>query len=427
MSAIVIASMGVVGAGGVLPTHFTALNDSGRAVTILDSRPVSANHPFFRGLGTNRRTCATCHVPADGWSVTPASVQARFRSSRGLDAIFRTNDGSVSPVVDVSTVQARRTAYALLLSKGLIRVGLPVPPGADFTLESVDDPYDYASATELSLFRRPLPSTNLAFLSTVMWDGRETFPGQSMRFNLEDQANAATVGHAAGAPLTALVRKNIVDFEIELFTAQTVDDAARSLTASGASGGPQLLARQPFWPGINSAQDPTGAPPTARAFTLFEAWGTANGPFSAARQAIARGQEVFNGRTFTPRRSTCSSCHNAPNAGSSSTAQLFDIGVSAAARRTPDLPLYTFRCTSGQLAGQTRITTDPGLGLITGRCEDIGRFKVPTLRGLAARPPYFHNGAAATLDDVVTFYDQRFGIRLTPGERSDLVAFLRAL
>lgn len=419
--------MGVIGAGRFLPTYFTALNDSGSAATILDTSPVRVDHPFFQSLGTNGRTCVTCHAPADGWSVTPASVQARFRSSRGQDPIFRTNDGSVSPDADVSTGRARRAAYALLLSKGLIRVGLPVPAGADFTLESVDDPYGYASATELSLFRRPLPSTNLAFLSTVMWDGRETFAGQSMRFNLEDQANAATMGHAAGAPLAPSVRTTIVDFEIELFTAQTRDDAASSLHAKGAEGGPQLLARQPFWLGINSAQDPTGAPPTARAFTLFDAWSTADGPHSAARQAIARGQEVFNGKTFTTRRSTCSSCHNAPNAGSSSTALLFNVGVSAAERRTPDLPLYTFRCVSGALAGQTRVTTDPGLGLITGRCQDIGKFKVPTLRGLAARPPYFHNGSAATLDDVVAFYDQQFGIGLTPAERSDLAAFLRAL
>ncbi|HUF91919.1 MAG TPA: cytochrome C, partial [Candidatus Limnocylindria bacterium] len=179
--------------------------------------------------------------------------------------------------------------------------------------------------------------------------------------------------------------------------------------------------------GINSGEDPTGAPPTARAFTLFDAWETAGGTYAEARRAVARGQEIFNGRTFTARASTCSSCHNAPNAGSSSTARLFDVGVSAAARRTPDLPLYTFRCVAGPLAGQARATTDPGLALISGRCEDIGRFKVPVLRGLAARPPYFHNGAAATLDDVVTFYDQQFGIGLTSAERADLAAFLRAL
>jgi cytochrome c peroxidase len=73
------------------------------------------------------------------------------------------------------------------------------------------------------------------------------------------------------------------------------------------------------------------------------------------------------------------------------------------------------------------VTTDPGLALISGRCADIGKFKVPVLRGLAARPPYFHNGSAATLDDVVTFYDLHFRIGFTAAERADLAAFLRAL
>jgi hypothetical protein len=46
--------------------------------------------------------------------------------------------------------------------------------GAAFELVGVRDPYGFASATELSLFRRPLPATDLRFLSTVMWDRRET-------------------------------------------------------------------------------------------------------------------------------------------------------------------------------------------------------------------------------------------------------------
>jgi cytochrome c peroxidase len=49
------------------------------------------------------------------------------------------------------------------------------------------------------------------------------------------------------------------------------------------------------------------------------------------------------------------------------------------------------------------------------------------LRGLAARPPYFHDGSAATLADVVRFYDTRFQARFTEQEKADLVAFLRAL
>jgi len=49
------------------------------------------------------------------------------------------------------------------------------------------------------------------------------------------------------------------------------------------------------------------------------------------------------------------------------------------------------------------------------------------LRGLAARAPYFHNGSAATLMDVVNFYDQRFSIGFTDQQKQDLVNFLNTL
>src|SRR5262249_34910318 len=135
--------------------------------------------------------------PGDGWTIVPSHVQARFEATGGEDPIFRTNDGSNSPNADVSTIEMRRAAYSMLLSKGLIRVGIGVPSDAEFELIEVDDPYCYASATELSLCRRRLPATNLAFLATVMWDGRETFPDQFIHFDLSDQANSATLGHAA--------------------------------------------------------------------------------------------------------------------------------------------------------------------------------------------------------------------------------------
>jgi len=53
--------------------------------------------------------------------------------------------------------------------------------------------------------------------------------------------------------------------------------------------------------------------------------------------------------------------------------------------------------------------------------------KGPILRGLAARAPYFHNGSAATLSDVLDFYDTRFNIGFTAREKSDLIAFLQSL
>jgi len=58
---------------------------------------------------------------------------------------------------------------------------------------------------------------------------------------------------------------------------------------------------------------------------------------------------------------------------------------------------------------------------------DIGKTKGPILRGLAARAPYFHNGSAATLRDVINFYEQRFQLSFREEQKSDLEAFLRSL
>ena len=110
-----------------------------------------------------------------------------------------------------------------------------------------------------------------------------------------------------------------------------------------------------------------------------------------------------------------------------------NIGVANAGEASPPvlnisgLPVFTVSCTDGPLKHQTYEVTDIGRAMTTGNCADIGKFKGPILRGLAARAPYFHNGSAATLDDVIEFYDQRFAIGLTDQQKSDLIAFLNAL
>jgi cytochrome c peroxidase len=88
------------------------------------------------------------------------------------------------------------------------------------------------------------------------------------------------------------------------------------------------------------------------------------------------------------------------------------------------MPLYTLR---NKATGELFQTTDPGRALVTGKWNDRNRFKGPILRGLAARAPYFHNGSAMTLGDVLDFYDRRFAIGFTASERADLVQFLRSL
>jgi cytochrome c peroxidase len=89
--------------------------------------------------------------------------------------------------------------------------------------------------------------------------------------------------------------------------------------------------------------------------------------------------------------------------------------------------VFTLECIAGPLAGRTFQVTDIGRAMITDKCADIGKVKGPILRGLAGRAPYFHNGSATTLADVVEFYNQRFDIGLTAQQKSDLVAFLSAL
>lgn len=71
--------------------------------------------------------------------------------------------------------------------------------------------------------------------------------------------------------------------------------------------------------------------------------------------------------------------------------------------------------------------TDPGRALVTGKWADISKFKGPILHALATRAPYVHNGATATLENVVNFHNPRFSIGLSPQEIADLVAFLKTL
>jgi cytochrome c peroxidase len=71
--------------------------------------------------------------------------------------------------------------------------------------------------------------------------------------------------------------------------------------------------------------------------------------------------------------------------------------------------------------------SDLGRAMVTGKCADIGKFKGPILRGLAGRAPYFHNGSAATLKDVLDFYNTRFALQLSKQDEDDLVAFLKTL
>jgi cytochrome c peroxidase len=132
----------------------------------------------------------------------------------------------------------------------------------------------------------------------------------------------------------------------------------------------------------------------------------------------ATGNPVING--------SCGTCHDTPNVGNHSVAMPLNVGVAdtTSSLDVSYLPVITLQNIA---TGEIVQTTDPGRALVTGQWSDIGKFKGPVLRGLAARAPYFHNGSAQSLGDVVDFYNRRFNIGLTAQEKSDLIAFLKAL
>lgn len=448
------------------------------------------NGPFFESLGSNGRTCATCHQAGNAMSLSAESANSRFLATRGTDPLFRPVDGSnCDHDIAVSTFEERYKAYSLLRTRGLLRIAIAVPPNADYAVTSVDNPYGCNETDTISQYRRPLPATNLRFLSAVMFDGRESSPPtgttkilynnypNSLLSDLTHQAMDATNGHAQALPPVTISDprlRRIVNFEMGLTTAQAFSKRAGLLNEQGAKGGPQALLNKRFFISINSSvhallpqfEQPGGLVRpgdgqfTPAIFNTFDAW--ADVPAEDPRAAIARGQKIFNSKLINitgvaginddvsagglvaggipSLTGTCGTCHDTPNVGNHSFPTPLDIGTgdpdasNTSVNRggldityLPSITVCKLDPATGAPTDTCKTTTDLGQGLIDGQFDHIGKIKGPILRGLAARAPYFHNGSARTLLDVVRFYKTRFGMVLTPQEESDLVAFLNAL
>ena len=494
---LLLAAMGTFAAGDgiIIPQFATFPDPSGFFATVNQGGPtVQASNPFFQDLGTNGRRCVTCHEPGDAMSITPPHIRQRFDSTQGMDPLFRPVDGANCPTADVSTLDERRSAYSLLLTKGLIRVGIGVPANADYQVISVYNRYGCNATDVISMYRRPLPTTNLLFLSAVMFDGREStpvtgttkiinsnYPG-SLLSDLAHQSVDATLIHAQGDGThpTPAEQQQIVDFETKLFTAQIRDHQAGSLDEAGTNGGPVALATQPFFITINSSvhfvvpvfEQPGGLVTpgdgqfTSNIFNLYNKWSQV--PYGkdegqgASRRSIAHGEQLFNTLQIpitgvsginddvaagglvaggVPSfQGTCGTCHDTPNVGNHSFPTPLNIGtgdpsptnrsVNLGGLDLSDLPEITV-CkkdpTTGQPTNTCKTTTDLGQALIDGRFDHVGKIKGPILRGLAGRAPYFHNGSAASLADVISFYNVRFSLNLSQQDQDDLVAFLKTL
>jgi hypothetical protein len=464
------------GQGGSFPAVADYPNAEGTLRTLLVGAPVeTADHPFFAPIGPSGRACITCHQPSDAMGLSVETIRRRWEETAGRDPLFAAVDGSNCPILP----QDRRESHSLLLDHGLIRIQRPWPPrdGADrpvdpdFDIEVVRDPWGCNSGSEyglrarqpsISVYRRPRPVANLKYLTAVgfAYDPKQGLPlprdpetGELISGNLMADGRAGTLhGQIRDAAPTHLEffeemsreqRLRIIDFETRIFTAQYRHRIGGRLDDLGAQGGPDVLARS----------EPGQLGSIGRAvWSEFEAWENipADAPISAEerafKQSVARGARTFRERTFlitdsaginspigfgNPVRNSCVFCHNMTMMGNDVAPGQVDLGTTNLpfADPAPHLPLFRITCRRDPHPhyGRVILTHDPGYALTTGRCADVGKITLQSMRGLSARAPYFANGSARDLRAVVDYYDRRYDIGYTEQEKQDLVNLMSVL
>ncbi len=474
------------GQGGVLPAE-TAFNNADGKSGIFNVKGAvdMKGHPFFEVLGTNGRACVTCHQPSDAMGLSLASIRQQWQSNGGKDPLFAPVDGANCP----NLPREEAKSHSLLLNRGLIRVGLPWPPQPrngvptepEFTIEVVRDPagcntdpvYGLTSPKPtVSVYRRPRIAANLKFMTyevgpfnakrLAMINDRDPFTGKYMSMNIMSDAREPSLRtQAISAARDHLQVKDepsadaldrIVNFESQLYAAQVDSRVGGSLVEKG---GPEALGPRNLDKQERGLGDNFGTP----LFHSFAMWNPASSEARAQREfreSVARGNDVFFKRPFyisdtthintvgmgNPMKRTCATCHNSNMVGTDLSAGWVDVGTTNLpyARVTLDnpwseakaeLPLFKITCNAEArphpFLGRVIYTQDPGRALISGRCVDVGSIVMGQFRGLAARAPYFSNGSAATLRDLVDFYDRRFNIGYTTQEKEDLTNFLSVL
>ena len=213
----------------------------------------------------------------------------------------------------------------------------------------------------------------------------------------------------------------IVAIEKRLFASQQVNTASGLLFAADGTGGATAELTTNFSFGTNSMFKAITAGNTKRfkqivytlLFSCINDASASSAQAVAARQFIARSQNIFNTHAFNVRKDllgndglglsflTSRTCPSVPNVGSMPVPRYFNIGTADAKARTADMPLYTLRNIKTSERVQTQ---NPSRAMVRGLWKDIRRFKAPGLRGLRMRAPYFHDGSVKTTANAIAFH-----------------------
>lgn len=417
---------------------------------------------------TNGRSCTTCHVPEDNFTLTPEHV-ARLLETNPNDPLFAAIDAD-DPTAETLTFEH--------LEKGLVRVWITLPDNMDV----IDEMGDVITPNDRRIFVwRGVPSiADVVLTAPYQLDGRVA--------TLEQQAQGAISGHSEGGLVSDAELERIAAFERSVFSSDRSRKVADELASgvefadvSDVEASMELTAQEQrgrelyektcaaCHGGANKAtivdreiHDLAFPALKPDGTVLFEVPATDPPTPVLVDQPnneflnIGSAYEAFLGQ-LDPDAHSFTKDLSFPNyryrfyTDSSRTEVVADL--------PPALPLddpfnmppdEDGNPVTGPNLGIQFFSTDPGRSMITGSPYDFEAFDVPTLRGISKTAPYFHNNSAETLVDVVEIYSDhlfaKFPSFTQPGEKEsdpdgdlgppeaftadqkrDLVAFLKVL
>jgi cytochrome c peroxidase len=375
------------------PNGATQFNCGERPCDAVARGRAAFNDRNLQQLGGNGRACSDCHLPSDGFQLSPAAALARFEALQAARAHnpnaddFRVNGDSA-------------TDFSNLSENGLIRVTMPLPRNVRLIDPNTGQP---SNETEVDLWRAVMPVFNVAIsgpdgVAPAWPPGAPRVPimgldpdGPNRQGGYQHDARFGTLQEQARGALLAHAQVAVEPPE------RMLDDLAAFQQTLFSSPGVELLA-QAIRTGSSSFPDPD----------------------PELNELEQQGKVVFN--------RSCAQCHGGALHPSTTTPDATLSGIrpiqryfpiqTACPRPTADgfrpcpprlaRNARTYRITLGDGSFQFVTTSDPGRMLLTGQPADIGVMDITQLRGISRTAPYFHNNSAATLEDVLDHYDAFF-------------------
>ncbi len=328
---------------------------------------------FFRPFaGGNGRSCATCHDPRDGFSLSPARVEARWQR---LQRARRDDPSAADPLFRPLDADDGVDDFTLLRTRALFKVRVALPPRVRLT----DDP----TATHVTVSRAVTPLNLLKHTAPYQLDRSAA--------TLEAQALAAVNQHMepTAQPSTAFL-ESVAEFQRHIFSSAKV----RALSAAIDRGAPI------------PSHDPPLTELEQRGKERFDDFcGRCHGGPAQVRNLENRIFPPFDGSTNPVSINVIVS--NPPPAG---------FGASPIQGPGFDLPAQRFSIDLPNGSSIVLTSSDPGTVLTdenaletVGGNQVFNRFDIPQLRGINQTAPYFHDHRARTLEEVVGHY-QRFNV-----------------